>query len=125
MVPLYFLHRKRFYDWFGNKALQATIEATKDKPKEKWRHVLKKMCKLGVVDHEYIRDTCDMSWVTEDCFISETNRYIQRYTSQMITNTNTVSSPHWKYEYSIGQTIIRHLEESFKKWEDRIKIREK
>ena len=97
VVPLFFLHRKRFYDWFGNKSLQATIDIMADKPKEKWRYVLKKMCKIGVIDHEYIRHTCDMSWVTEELLMMETERYIQRYESQkmtnMKTNTNTVLSP--------------------------------
>ena len=74
--PLYLLHRKRFYDWFGNKALQATIEMVANKPLERWRYVLKKMCKMGVIDHEYIKDTCDMGCVTEKYLMIETNRYI-------------------------------------------------
>ena len=66
IIPLYLLHQKRFYDWFGNKSLQATVDMMVDKPKEKWRYILKKMCKIGVVDHEYIRHTCDMGCVTEE-----------------------------------------------------------
>jgi hypothetical protein len=26
IIPLYLLHQKRFYDWFGNKSLQATVD---------------------------------------------------------------------------------------------------
>jgi len=79
IVPLYLLHQKRFYDWFGNKSLQATVDMIADKPREKWRYILKKMCKIGVVDHEYIRHTCDMRWITEECLMDETERYTRRY----------------------------------------------
>ena len=39
-------------------------------------------------------------------------------------DTSTVSSFGWNYGVSIGQTLTQHLEEAFKKWEDRIKERE-
>jgi len=35
VVPLFFLHQKRYYDWLGNKVLQTSIEAAKDKLFEK------------------------------------------------------------------------------------------
>ena len=88
IVSLYLIHQKRFYDWFGNKSLQATIDMMANKPIEKWRYVLKNMCKIGVIDHEYIRHTCDKGCVTEEYLMMETERYIQRYDSQKMTNTN-------------------------------------
>ena len=105
IVPLYLLHRKRYYDWFGTKALQATVDMMANKPKEKWRYILKKMCKLGVVDSEYIRKTCDMSWVTEDCFTTETDRYIQRYIKRPITTDadTTISSIGYDSVISMSQ----------------------
>ena len=115
VVPLFFLHQKRYYDWLGNKVLQTSIEAAKDKPKEKWRYVLKKMCKIGVIDHEYIRHTCDMGWVTEEYLNVETERYTQRYTSSRITDKSNTSSFDWKYGFSISQTITQQFEEAFKK----------
>jgi hypothetical protein len=62
-----------------------------DKPREKWRYILKKMCKIGVVDHEYIRHTCDMSWVTEEYLMNETERYTRRYSNRKV-NTDTGTS---------------------------------
>jgi len=118
IVPLYLLHQKRFYDWFGNKSLQATIDMMANKPKEKWRYVLKKMCKIGVIDHEYIRHTCDMGCVTEEYLMMETERYIQRYDSQKMTNknanTNAVSSLDYSYGFSVSRTMTQQLEEEFK-----------
>jgi len=35
VVPLFFLHRKRYYDWLGKKILKTSIEAAMDKPFEK------------------------------------------------------------------------------------------
>ena len=128
IIPLYLLHQKRFYDWFGNKSLQATVDMMANKPKEKWRYVLKKMCKMGVIDHEYIHRTCDMSWVTEEYLMDETERYIQRYDSQKMmntnANTNAISSLDWSNRFSVSHTMTQQLEEEFKKLKDQIRMRE-
>jgi hypothetical protein len=99
-----------------------------DKPREKWRYILKKMCKIGVVDHEYIRHTCDMRWVTEEYLMDETERYIQRYDSQKMmntnANTNAISSLDWSNRFSVSYTMTQQLEEEFKKLKDQIRMRE-
>ena len=47
IVPLYLLHRKRYYDWFGTKALQATVDMMANKPKEKMEIYPKKDVQAG------------------------------------------------------------------------------
>ena len=99
-----------------------------DKSKKKWRYVLKKMCKIGVIDHEYIRRTCDMGCVTEEYLMMETERYIQRYDSQKMTNTNgntnTTPSLDWSNRFSVSHTMTQQLEEEFRKLKDQIIMRD-
>ena len=73
------------------------------------------MCKIGVVDHEYIRQTCDMRIVNEKYLNVETERYTQRYASQKMTDTSIISSLDWKYGFSIGRSVTQQLEKTFKK----------
>jgi N-acetylmuramoyl-L-alanine amidase CwlA len=123
VVPLYLLHQKRFYDWFGNKSLQATVDMVADKPREKWRYILKKMCKIGVVDHEYIRHTCDMRWVTEECLMDETERYTRRYSNRKVsTDVDTsISSIGYESVVSVSQkTQSTHTEISEVKREQQL-----
>ena len=76
-----------------------------DKPKEKWRYIIKKMCKIGVVDHEYIRHTCDMGCVTEEYLMIETERYIQRYANRKTSTDagSTISSIGYESVVSVSQ----------------------
>ena len=63
------------------------------------------MCKIGVVDHEYIRHTCDMGCVTEEYLMLETERYMQRYSNRK-TNTDagsTISSIGYDSVVSVSQ----------------------
>ena len=81
------------------------------------------MCKIGIVDHEYIRDTCDMSSITEKYLMMEMERYVQRYASQTMTDTSDISSTSWKFELLMSQKLTQQLKETFKQWEYRMKMR--
>ena len=83
-----------------------------DKPKEKWRYILKKMCKIGVVDHEYIRHTCDMGWVTEEYLMNETERYTRRYSNRKVNTDADTSISSIGYESVVSMSQKTQSEHS-------------
>ena len=71
------------------------------------------MCEIGVVDHEYIRHTCDMSCVTEEYLMIGTERYIQRYANRKTSTDagSTISSIGYESVVSVSQkTLSIHTE---------------
>ena len=52
-TPLFPLHRKRYYDWIGTKALYKISEVAMNSPRHAWKSILKQMVKNKMVDRLY------------------------------------------------------------------------